>query len=117
MSSTILDSPLPKIFRTDLEYFPPTPTESSPTSSPIESSAPEVSAMEIESSMEMPHNLSNSHSNVHKSSCAFEKPQHGAHSSIVLEQWSDLTGHINNKKAVFIDLQDLTIANVAAVSR
>lgn len=73
--------------------------------------------METESSMEMPYNLSHGHINGHKSSRAFETPQHGAHSSIVLEEWSDLTRHIDNKKAVFIDLQDLTIANVAAVSR
>ena len=65
----------------------------------------------------MPHNLSNGHINGHKSSCVSESPQHGAHSSIVLGEWSDLTGHIDNKKAVFIDLQDLTIANVAAISR
>ena len=65
----------------------------------------------------MPHNLSNGHSNGHKSSYTLETAQHGTHSSIVLDEWSDLTGHINNKKAVFIDLQDLTIANVAAISR
>ncbi len=65
----------------------------------------------------MPHNLSNGHSNGHKSSSTLETPQHGAHSSIVLGEWSDLTGHIDNKKAVFIDIQDLTIAKVAAISR
>ena len=117
MSSTILDSPLPKIFRTDLEYFPPTPTESSPTSSPIEPSAPEVSATEMESSIEMPHDLSNGHINGQKSTHAFETAQHGAHSSIVLNEWSNLTERIENKKALFLDLHDLTIANVAAVSR
>ena len=114
MSSTILDSPLPKSFRTDLEYFPPTPTEFSPTSTPIESSAPEVSATEMESYIEMPHESSNGHVNGQKS---FETAQHGAHSSIVLNEWSNLTEHIENKKALFLDLHDLTIANVAAVSR
>ena len=73
--------------------------------------------METVSSIEMPHNLSNGHSNGHKPSCDFETPQHGAHNSIVLGEWSDLTGHIDNEKAVFIDIQDLTIAKVAAISR
>ena len=73
------------------------------------------------SSSEMPNNLSNGHgnghSNGHNTSCDFETPQHGAHNSIVLKEWNDLTGHIDNKKAVFIDIQDLSIAKIAAVSR
>ena len=73
--------------------------------------------METESVIETPHDLSNGRINGHKSSYAFETAQHGAHSSIILGEWSDLTGHIDNKKAVLIDLQSLTIANVAAISR
>ena len=73
--------------------------------------------METESSVEMHHNLSNGYSNGHKSSCDLETPQHGAHNSIVIGEWSDLTGHIENQRAVFIDIQDLTIAKIAAISR
>ena len=74
--------------------------------------------METESSSsEIPRNLSNGHSNGHNTSCDFETPQHGAHNSIVLKEWNDLTEHIDNKKAVFIDIQDLTIAKIAAISR
>ena len=74
--------------------------------------------METESSSsEMPNNLSNGHGNGHNTSCDPETPQHGAHNGIVLQEWNDLTGHIDNKKAVSIDIQDLTIAKVAAVSR
>ena len=73
--------------------------------------------METESSVDTSHDLSNGHSNGHKPSCDFETPQHGAHNRIVLGEWSDLAGHIDNKKAVFIDIQDLTIAKVAATSR
>ena len=73
--------------------------------------------METESSIEMPHNLSNGHSNGHQPSCDFEMPEHGTHNSIVIGEWSDLTEHIDKQKAVFIDIQDLTIAKVAAISR
>ena len=65
----------------------------------------------------MPHNLKNGQINGQKSAHAFERVQHGAHSSIVLNEWTNLTEHIENKKALFLDLHDLTIANVVAVSR
>ena len=65
----------------------------------------------------MPHDISNGQTNGQKSTHGFETAQHGPHSSIVLNEWTNLTEHIENKKALFLDLYDLTIANVVAVSR
>lgn len=74
MSPAILDSPEPKDFTDEPEFFPPTPA-----------------------SMEM--------------------AQAGPHGNIVLHEWNILAAHADGNKQVFVDMQDLGIATVSAVSR
>ena len=48
---------------------------------------------------------------------SMEMPQPGPHGNIVLHEWNIFAAHVDNDKPVFVDMQDLGIASVAAVSR
>ena len=107
----MLDSPEPENIRINTQYFPPTPMESSPSSSsPIEPSA-------IEVPVEILRQMSQHKPNISKERTVMQVPQYGPHASILLYEWSTLAEHIDHKKALSVDMQDLSIANVVAVSR